>query len=126
MKRTLTVVLAPWSETPLEAHQCMYRKLEVDTDGDSQLRVLAVAVENDMQLARGSYDASATVIDGHHIDDLVGKLLTYVDATYQDKEQREAHKSIVRKTAWEWFNHHRTNGEKTVKYASSKELAEQR
>ena len=33
---------------------------------------------------------------------LVGKLLTYVDATYQDKEQREAHKQIVKNICYFW------------------------
>ena len=34
---------------------------------------------------------------------LIGRLLTYVDATYQDKEQREAHKGILKRTIKEWM-----------------------
>lgn len=34
---------------------------------------------------------------------LVGKLLTYVDATYTDLEQRKAHKQIVKNTIYEWY-----------------------
>lgn len=125
MKRIAKIVLAPWNEKTLEAQQCVYREVEVETDDDRQLRVLAVSIENDMQMAKGSFDSSGTIVDWHEIDDLVGKLLTYVDATYSDKEQREAHKSIVRDTVWKWFNHNRTHGEKTIDYTNTriKELA---
>lgn len=38
------------------------------------------------------------------VRELVGELLTYVDATYQDKEQREAQKDIVRNIVYRWFD----------------------
>lgn len=41
-------------------------------------------------------DTTATIWDFEDESRLVGKLLTYVDATYTDKEQREAHKSIMK------------------------------
>ena len=37
------------------------------------------------------------------VDNLVGKLLTYIDATYSNIEQRDAHKSIVKQTVYKWF-----------------------
>lgn len=36
----------------------------------------------------------------HFTKDLEGKLKTYVDATYTDKEQRDAHKSIIGGILW--------------------------
>jgi len=35
--------------------------------------------------------------------DIVGKLLTYIDATFTDKEQREAQKQLVKRTVYDWF-----------------------
>lgn len=34
---------------------------------------------------------------------LIGKLLTYVDATFSVTEQRDAQKSIVKDTLWTWY-----------------------
>lgn len=43
-----------------------------------------------------SSDEYANIWDYTDENRLVGKLLTYIDATYTDKEQREAHKSIIK------------------------------
>lgn len=37
------------------------------------------------------------------IYDLVGKLLTFVDATFQDKEQRKAMKTLIKHTVYDWY-----------------------
>lgn len=120
MKRKVTVVLGPWSEHPLEARQCLYEQFEVEVENGTQ-RVLAVAVENEEPSPKGGeaimYHSSATIVSGHDIDNLVGKLLTYIDATYSDKDQRNAHKDIARQTVWDWFNHHDRNGNKTIRFA---------
>lgn len=34
---------------------------------------------------------------------LLGRLLTLVDATFQDQNQREAHKSLVRREVKDWM-----------------------
>ena len=34
--------------------------------------------------------------------EIEGKLLTIIDATFNDKEQRNAQKSIIRNTIWDW------------------------
>jgi len=34
---------------------------------------------------------------------LVGKLLTYVEATYSDQEQRKAHKRLIKETIYTWY-----------------------
>lgn len=49
------------------------------------------------------YSKFGSLINFTDIDSLVGQLLTYVDATYQDLEQRNAHKSIVKRTVRNWY-----------------------
>lgn len=44
------------------------------------------------------------VIRKWQVQDLVGQLLTYVDATYSDKEQRQAQKDLVRHHVYTWFD----------------------
>jgi hypothetical protein len=53
------------------------------------------------------YKEVGQVIDDSDINCLIGKLLTYIDATYSDREQREAHKSLVKQTVYNWYNSHR-------------------
>lgn len=43
------------------------------------------------------------MINFDELDNLVGQLLTYVDATYTDLEQRKAHKSIIKNIARSWY-----------------------
>lgn len=44
------------------------------------------------------------IVRKYQVDDLVGELLTYVDATYNDAEQRNAHKSIIKRAVYPWFH----------------------
>ena len=37
------------------------------------------------------------------LSQLVGKLLTYIDATYTDLEQRKAHKRLVKNEVYAWY-----------------------
>ena len=56
--------------------------------------------------AEGIYEGNVkygALIDFADISSLTGQLLTYVDATYSDKEQREAHKSLVKKVLRNWY-----------------------
>lgn len=52
----------------------------------------------------GESQNALRVIRKWQVQDLVGKLLTYVDATYSDKEQRDAHKDLVRHHVYKWFD----------------------
>ena len=38
----------------------------------------------------------------HHVSYLEGKMLTLIEASIQDLEQRKALKDIVRQTIWNW------------------------
>lgn len=44
------------------------------------------------------------ILDQSVIDKIVGQLLTHIDATYADKDQREAQKKIVRRLVWDFNN----------------------
>lgn len=48
-------------------------------------------------------DAIDPVVRYERINDLVGKLLTLVDAMFPDREQRKAAKDLFKKTAWDWY-----------------------
>lgn len=59
-------------------------------------------------------DANATIWDYNDESRLVGKLLTYIDATYADPEQRKAHKDIVKELVYNYCQELRTRGIQTV------------
>jgi len=41
-------------------------------------------------------------LEMNDISNLVGQLLTITDASFQDKQQREAVKSLIKNTVWDW------------------------
>lgn len=45
------------------------------------------------------------LVDHGDLDSLIGRLMQYIEATYQDKEQRDAQKGIVKSLAREWLTH---------------------
>jgi hypothetical protein len=50
-----------------------------------------------------SNDELDPVIRYERINTLVGKLLTVIDATIVDKEQRQAQKDLFKQIAWDWY-----------------------
>lgn len=51
-------------------------------------------------------DDLCPVIPYERVNDLVGKILTLVDATFSDKEQRKAMKDLFTQIPWSWYNGH--------------------
>lgn len=45
------------------------------------------------------------LVDHSDLDSLIGQLMQHIEATYQDKEQREAQKNIVKRLCREWLVH---------------------
>lgn len=41
-------------------------------------------------------------LEMNDVSNLVGKLLTVADASFQDKEQREGVKSLIKQIVWAW------------------------
>lgn len=66
----------------------------------SQEIVMSSKVKED---TRGIYVKYGCLIDWQNLRDLEGRLLTYIDATYADKEQREAQKSILKNVLRNWM-----------------------
>lgn len=63
-------------------------------------------------------DTYATIWEYEDENRLVGKLLTYIDATYTDVEQRKAHKDLVKDLVYGYFSDLRTRAVQTVKSQS--------
>lgn len=59
-------------------------------------------------------DTNTMVLEYADEQNLLGKLLTYIDATYTDQEQRKAHKDIVRQVVNNWRQDIHTRGVQTV------------
>ena len=54
-------------------------------------------------------DDIVPIIHMQSINNLVGKLMTQVEASTPDPEQRKASKDIFRQIAWEWYTNHIEN-----------------
>jgi hypothetical protein len=59
-------------------------------------------------------DHNTLILESRDFSNLLGKLLTYVDATYSDVEQRKAHKDIVKNILWDFEADLRTRAVQTV------------
>jgi len=113
-KIKITIGLGKWTEGP----QGEYKKLEIETPWDiigAAPRIYDVAIAEVVEPGKvgstGPYliDQNLTIIIPGDIDNLVARLLTHVDATFTDKEQREAHKKLLRHVAWDWYNKYSPN-----------------
>lgn len=83
-------------------------------DGD-QIHLIAARIFNvESKTTMPAADFNALIIDYKDIDRIMGKLLTYVEATYSDGEQRKAHKDIVRGLVRDWVQEVSTRGIQTV------------
>lgn len=90
-------------------------EIEVPESIDSEVHLVAARVySNYAGSDEPSGDTNATIWDYSDESRLVGKLLTYIDATYTDKEQREAHKNIVKDLVYAYCQDLRTRGIQTV------------
>lgn len=68
-------------------------------------------------------DVNTMMLEYRDEQDLLGKLLTYIDATYTDPEQRKAHKDIVRQVVNNWRQDIHTRGVQTVDSQEGKQYA---
>lgn len=90
-------------------------EVEVPSSIDSEVHLIAARVySNNASSNEPSGDSNATIWDYNDESRLVGKLLTYIDATYTDKEQRQAHKDIVKELVYGYCQDLRTRAIQTV------------
>lgn len=61
-------------------------------------------------------------VDNGNINVLVGQILTIIDATYQNLEQREAAKKLFRRAIWGWASVQRGENQAEVAWAGSPEM----
>lgn len=123
MKKKVTFVVSKYKEHA-EAQDCAYRQAEIDfPDGWTSLRPIAISVQTEgPQSSSGEsdlYESVATVVNHQDIGNLVGKLLTYIDATFTDKDQRKAHKDLVTQHVWDWYTYHERSAEKIIEFAKT-------
>lgn len=64
---------------------------------DEEIKAIRYSVKNG-----GS--GGGTVVHYGHVEDLVGKSLTLVDAMFADPKQRDAFKTILKKEIYGWFD----------------------
>ena len=64
-----------------------------------------IELANGFMTSMDSVTTGRVLIDHSHLSNLIGQLMQYIEATYQDKEQREAHKGIVKNICREWLTH---------------------
>lgn len=84
-----------------------YRVIEVDAHLDNDEKVESVVTTDFDPNEKGERQVSDNVEPVIYIENmntLTGMVLTVVEASIQDKEQREAFKSLMRRTVWDWFS----------------------
>lgn len=108
-KVNLTLVSEPYSDNPGLVRDTKRFTIEIDKN-DVAARIMAIGLDEPQvsdqaytgPVVPSAYPSYTAVIYSEDVDRLVGKLLTYIEATYQDPEQRKAHKAILRQTIWGW------------------------
>jgi hypothetical protein len=88
-------------------------------DGFQNMQLIAARVYEDEVSAKSPTtlpggDHNALIVDGKDFSYLMGKLLTYIEATYSDAEQRKAHKDIVKNILWDFEHDMRERAVQTV------------
>jgi hypothetical protein len=59
-------------------------------------------------------DFNAIIVDGRDFSSLLGKLLTQIDATFGDTDQRKAQKDLVKSLVWDFEKDMRERAVQTV------------
>lgn len=90
-----------------------YRSLDSGSVVDTELKVpdtqqilgvIRTEFDSDSDGTTRASDDIVPLIPYERINDLVGKLLTMIDASVVDAEQRKAMKDIYRQIAWDWYD----------------------
>lgn len=82
-------------------------ELNLELDMEETIEKLAWRSSDDKTSEKGTYGgwgSNVPTIRNQDLDKLTGTVLTLCDAMIGDKEQRNAWKSILRKTIHEWYD----------------------
>lgn len=116
MKQQVKLVFArSFVENPTSG-DCFSETINIELPAhiDQAHLIAARSYQPEPQKATIGGDTNATIWAYSDEHRLVGRLLTYIDATYSDKEQRQAHKDIVKDTLYGYFQELRTRATQTV------------
>lgn len=105
-----TLVTGKWTELPSGADEIKHLEVETEFDVKNGSPRLYLAYVEDVSNTSNKnkpngyhIDQEFVILDVKFVENLVGKLLTYVDATFSDKKQREAHKDLIKQAVWSWY-----------------------
>lgn len=79
-------------------------KLDLELAMDEAIEKLSWRTSDDSPNEVGGWGSNNIVVRKSDIDTLVGQLLTFCDAMFSDKEQKDAWKGLIRKTIHEWHD----------------------
>lgn len=98
------VVAQKYREGLLSGDETMYKDLEIEVPKDWFIpKISAIGLQAPEPDPRLYDDWSSLVILEHsNISNLVGKLLTHIDATFIDQEQRKAQKTLTEQIVYGW------------------------
>lgn len=98
--------------------------VDIDSEFDAFYLEAARVYNQDTQNDNKQFvveNITTNIISHEDNNRLLGKLLTYIDATYIDQEQRKAHKDIVKQVVYDWYNDIRERSKQIVDcYENSK------
>lgn len=128
MRRVKLVFVKAFREVPTfkdtTAYDCEF-EIPGDFDGDLISLMGARIYDTRVGAAGGpGGDINAVILDSHDFSSILGKLLTYVDATYIDVEQRKAHKDLIKQTLWDWERDLRERAVQAVDSHTSREYVD--
>jgi len=93
--------------------------VELPKGFDSAYLVSAICYDTQQGSDYPTNDSVATIWDYTDEQRLIGKLLTYIDATYIDREQREAHKSLIKDMVYGYYSELKTRASQIISSQSN-------
>lgn len=91
-------------ESDLPAKEDGWRKTNVELAMNETVQKLSWRTGDEFTNEVGGWGSNNVVTTKKDLDSLTGQILTLCDAMFADKEQKDALKSILRKTIHEWHD----------------------
>jgi len=117
MRKIKLVFVKSFIEYPT-SRDTFSRDIEVSSPGDiDDFRLIGARIyypEQGKSDVPASGDINIHILEHSDGQKLLGRLLTYVDATFTDPEQRKAHKDIIRDIYYDWDEKMRQRDIQTV------------
>lgn len=98
MSKQLTVIFEPFSDYPTPRDEEEVATFDISKIKNKKILAIGIREEGD----ESGYIENITPLYHNDVENLLGKILTYVDATYSDPQQRKAQKDLARQTVYDW------------------------